>query len=79
MGLQEATPFFFKILFYDRHFINQVTAVAQLVDDEENVTDIEGDVAADLRVEDYVAHGAFPYAVEVEADQVAVSIDDRAS
>ena len=46
---------------------------------KEEVPDVQGDVAADLGVEDEVAHGSFPYAVEVDADEVAVGIQDRAA
>ena len=77
MGLQEATPFFFKILFYDRHFINQVTAVAQLVDDEENVTDINGDTTLEVVVEIDVTAQRFPVAVESTTNQFSLAIDDR--
>ena len=77
MGLQEATPFFFKILFYYRHFINQVTAVAQLVDDEENVTDINGDTTLEVVVEIDVTAQRFPVAVESTTNQLSLAIDDR--
>jgi hypothetical protein len=38
-------------LFYDSHFINQVTAIAQLVDNEENVADIYCDTTLEVVVE----------------------------
>ncbi len=38
-------------LFYNSHFINQVAAVAELVDDEENVADIYGDTTLEVVVE----------------------------
>ena len=38
-------------LFYDSHFINQVTAITQLVDDEENVADIYCDTTLEVVVE----------------------------
>ena len=56
-----------------------MVGVSDLVDDEEDVADVKGDVAADLRIEDDVAHGAFPHAVEVEADEVSVGVDHRAA
>ena len=37
-------------LFYDSHFINQVTAITQLVDDEENVADIYCDTTLEVMV-----------------------------
>ena len=39
------------VLFYDSHFINQVTAITQLVDDEENVADIYCDTTLEVVVE----------------------------
>ena len=56
-----------------------MVGISYLVDDEEQVADIKGDVAAYFRIEDDVAHCTLPDAVEVYAYKVAVSIDDRAS
>ena len=69
----------FARLVNECHFFKQMVGVGDLVDDEEDVADVKGDVAADLRIEDDVAHGAFPYAVEVEADEVSVGVDHRAA
>ena len=44
-----------------------------------HIADVQGYVSADLRVEHYVAHRAFPYSVEVDADEVSVCIYHRAS
>ena len=67
------------MLFCKCHFVKKVVGFADLVDGEEDIADVEGNVAADLRIEDDVTHCAFPYAVEVEAYQVSVGIDDRTS
>ena len=40
-----------ELLFYDSHFINQVTAITQLVDNEENVADIYCDTTLEVVVE----------------------------
>ena len=40
-----------NFLFYNSHFINQVTAITQLVDNEENVADIYGDTTLEVVVE----------------------------
>ena len=40
-----------NFLFHDSHFVNQVTAIAQLVDDEENVADIYCDTTLEVVVE----------------------------
>jgi hypothetical protein len=53
--------------------------VSDLVHDEQQVPDVQGDVPADFGVEGNVGHRSFPYAVEVDADEVAVGVDDRAS
>ncbi len=50
--------------------------MANLFYDEQQVSDVERDVAAELGIEGEVAHGAFPYAVEVDAYQLAVGIED---
>ena len=58
----------FARLVYEGHFFKQMVGVSDLVDDEEDVADVKGDVSADLRIEDDVAHCALPHAVEVETD-----------
>ena len=40
-----------NLLFYDSHFINQMAAIAQLVDDEENIADIYCDTTLEVVVE----------------------------
>ena len=61
------------------HLFEQMIGICYLVDGEEDVADVERDVAADLRIENDVAHCAFPHAVEIQTDEVAVSVDDRAA
>ena len=46
-----------------------------LVDEKEHKADVETDVAADVGIELQVAHCAFPNAVEIQADKVAVGIE----
>ena len=64
---------------FDGHLLYEVIRISYHVDDEEDVTDVQGDVAAEVGVELDVAHGAFPYAVEVDADQAALGVDDGAA
>jgi hypothetical protein len=56
-----------------------VIGVCNLINYEKKVAYIERNVSADLRVKHDVAHRAFPYAVEVDTDEVAVLVYDRAS
>ena len=51
----------------------------KFVDDEEDVTDVNRNVATDVGVVDEVAHGAFPATVEVEAEQLAIGVQDGAA
>ena len=69
----------YELLFCKYHFVEQVFCSSDLFDGKEYITYVEGDVAADLRIEDDVAHRSFPYAVKVESDQISVRIDDWAS
>ena len=66
-------------LFRELHFLQQMVGTGKLVDCEQDVADVERNVAAIVRVEDNVTHRSFPDAVKVEADQIAVFIYDRAS
>ena len=66
-------------LFREDHFLQQMVGTGKLVDCEQDVADVERDVAAIVRVEDNVTHRSFPDAVKVETDQIAVFIYDRAS
>ena len=63
-------------LFDDGHFVNQVLAAAQLVEDEEHVADVQRDAALQVVVEVDVAAQRFPVAVESAADEVAFAVDD---
>ena len=56
-----------------------MVSVRHLVDGEEDVSDVEGNVSAYFRIEDDIAHCAFPHPVEVDSDQVAVGVDHRTS
>ena len=51
----------------------------KFVDDEENISDVKSDVTAFVRIEDYVAHSAFPHTVEIKTDKITVCIDYRTS
>ena len=66
-------------LFREDHFLQQVVGTGKLVDCEQDVADVERNVAAIVRVEDNVTHRSFPDAVEIQAYQIAVFIYDRAS
>lgn len=61
------------------HLVDEIACSADLLDCKEDIAYIERDVPADFRVKYDVAHCSFPYAVEVEADQISVLIDDRTS
>ena len=61
------------------HLINQMAGASVLVDEKEHEADIETDVAADVGIELQVAHCAFPNAVEIKADKVAVGIERGAA
>ena len=50
------------------HFVDEVACASDLLDCEEDITNVKRNVAADLRVEYDVAHGSFPYTVEVKTD-----------
>ena len=56
-----------------------MVGVGYLVDDEEDVANVKGDVAADVRIKYDVRHRAFPYSVKVQADKVTLGVDDRAA
>ena len=56
-----------------------MVCAGEFVNGKQDITDVERDVAAIIRVEDDVAHRTFPYAVEIQTDQVAVLVDYRAS
>ena len=54
-----------------------MVSICNLVDDEEDVSDVQTDVAAEVRVKIDVTHRAFPNSIEVYTDKVSVSIDYR--
>lgn len=56
-----------------------MVCTGELVNGKQDITNVKRDVAAVVWVEDDVAHRAFPYAVEIQTDQVAVLVDYRAS
>ena len=64
-------------LFYNRHFVDEVTAIAQLVDDEEDVADVYCDTTLQVVVEVDVATERFPVAVEGTTNQFAIAVDNR--
>ena len=56
-----------------------MVCAGQLVYGEQDIADVKRDVAAIVRVVFDVAHRAFPYAVEIQTDQVAVLVYHRTS
>ncbi len=62
---------------HERHLVDQVPGAADAVDDQQHVADVDGDVAADRRVEGDVAHRRAPRAVEVDAHQLAAGVEAR--
>ena len=61
------------------HLVNQVAGASIFVDEKEHEADVETDVAADVGIELQVAHCAFPNAVEIQTDKVAVGIERGAA
>ena len=47
------------------------------VDEKEHKADVETDVAADVGIKLQVAHRAFPNAIEIQADEIAIGIESR--
>ena len=66
-------------LVYKSHFVEEVGGAPDLFNGEEDVADVQADVAAEVHVEVYVAHCAFPYTVEVDTDEVSFSVDHWAT
>ena len=71
--------FFGVILLHEHHLIQQVICAGEFVDGEQDIADVQGDVAAIVRVEDDVAHGSFPDTVEIQTYQVTVLVYHRAT
>ena len=59
------------------HFIEQIAGPADSLDDEQHITDVDGDVPANRRIERNVAHRRTPCPVEVDADQLAATVQHR--
>lgn len=66
-------------LFREDHFIQQMVGTGKFVYREQDIADVERNVAAIIRIEDNVAHRSFPDAVKVETDQIAVFVYHRTS
>lgn len=77
--LRNSRPTILRLLLHKHHFLQQMVCAGEFVNGKQDITDVERDVAAIVRVEDDVAHRAFPYAVEIQTDQVAVLVDYRTS
>ena len=60
----------------DVHFVDEVLGVGVFVDDEEHVTAVETDAALQVFFEVDVATHGFTVAVEGEADEVAIGVED---
>lgn len=67
--LRNSRPTILRLLLHKHHFLQQVACAGQLIYGEQDITDVERDVAAVVGVEYDVAHRAFPYAVEIQTDQ----------
>ena len=63
-------------MLFQRHLIEQVRCSADAVDNEQNVANINRDIAADRGVELHIAHRRTPRAVEVDTDQLALAVDN---
>jgi hypothetical protein len=64
----------FISFFHHLHLLNQAGCAAEFVYDKKYITGIDHDIPANSGVVVQVAHGAFPYPVEIEPDEVAVCI-----
>ena len=61
------------------HLVKQIGSMAYMFDIEQQVSDIQRNVAANRRVIDNVAHRTLPNPVKVNSDKVAVCVNDRAA
>ena len=52
------------------HFLEEVGCATDFLDGEEYISDVEADVAAEVKVEVNVTHGSFPYSVEIDSYKV---------
>ena len=68
---------FFLSLLQDFHFVQKMASSCQLVNHEQSKADVERNVTTDFRVVKHIAHGTFPYTVEVHTNQVAFGIEHR--
>jgi len=64
-------------LLQNLHFIHQMFGSCQLVNHKQCIADVERDVTTDFGIVNHIAHGAFPYTVEVHTNQVAFGIEHR--
>ena len=55
-----------------------MAGAAEFVNEEQHIPYVHHDVATDFRIVKNIAHGAFPLAVEIEADEVAGAVDHGA-
>src|SRR5688572_24125137 len=51
----------------------------KLINDKQDIADVDHDIPADRGIIIDIAHGSFPYPVEVQADQVSISIQGGAA
>lgn len=61
-------------LVYNFHFIQQVTGISDLIDNEKDISYIYGNVPANFRVILHVGHDTVPGPVEIQSDQFATGI-----
>ena len=78
-SMRSVNVLFSAILLNNCHLVDEACTAGIFVDEEQNVTDVDADVLANRRVVDEVAHRAFPCAVEVQAEQLTFSIENRAT
>lgn len=60
---------------FNCHLFNKMIRFTDLVNNEQDIPDIEGYVAAERRIELDIAHSAFPYPVEIDTYQTALGIN----
>lgn len=73
------TALLYTTLFHEYHLVQQVICSGEFVYREQDVADVERDVAAIVRIEDDIAHSSFPDTVEIQTYQVAVLVYHRAA
>ena len=71
---QTTSPSRIYCLFYNRHFINQPFSPCHFINNKQAVAYIQRNIAALVGVVHQIAHGTFPTSVEINSNQLSISI-----